>query len=71
MNIRQNGVIKMRKGLPAVCVYPRFRCQTTPSELTVPASATCWVDVDPEMQNPALIVFFYVLISKLDEIENH
>ena len=58
MNIGQNGVIKMRKGLPAVCVYPRFRCQTTPSELTALASATCWVDVDPEMQNPALIVFF-------------
>ena len=59
MNIGQNGVTKMRNGLPAVCAYPRFRCQTTPSELTVPASATCWVDVDPEMQNPALIVFFF------------
>ena len=59
----------MRNGLPAVCAYPRFRCQTTPSELTVPASATCWVDDDREIQNPAPIVF-YVLISKLDEIEN-
>ena len=70
MKIRQNGAIKMWNGLPVVCAYPRFRCQTTPSELTVPASATCWVDVDPEMQNPAPIVF-YVLISKIDEIENH
>ena len=48
----------MRNGLPAVCAYPRSRCQTTPSELTVPASATCWVDDDREIQNRAPIVFF-------------